>query len=47
MRKRVTVNLDVDVIKKVREKQAKEIIKSESSISFSSVLNDILHKSLK
>ncbi len=47
MTKRVTIMLDDDIIKKIREKQAKLIKKSEKSVSFSSVLNEVLRKSLR
>ncbi len=42
MSKKVTIMIDDDLDKKVRLKQAKLIQKKNSSVSFSSVLNDIL-----
>jgi len=39
--------LDDDLLKKLRNKQAKLIKKSSKSISFSRVLNDTLRDSLK
>ena len=46
--KRVTVMFDPDLLKKLREMQAKKKIKkSEKSVNFSVVVNDVLRKSLK
>ncbi|MCJ8306906.1 MAG: hypothetical protein HRU07_07665 [Nitrosopumilus sp.] len=47
MSKRVTVMIDDDLDKKLRLLQAKEIVKSTKSVSFSSTLNDVLRKRLK
>ena len=47
MAKRVTVVLDEDNIKKLRVIQAKQIRESNKSISFSRVINDVLHKHFK
>jgi len=47
MGKRVTVMIDDDLIKKLREKQSKLIKASTDSISFSRVLNETIRKSLK
>jgi len=47
MSKRVTIILDDDLVKKLREKQAKLIKESTKSVNFSRVLNDVLRKSLK
>ena len=47
MSKRITVVLDDAVVKKLRIVQSKKIAKSERSVSFSSVVNEILHKVLK
>jgi hypothetical protein len=47
MGKRVTVVLDDDLIKKLHEIQAKRIRESESSVSFSRVLNEQVRNSLK
>jgi hypothetical protein len=44
---RITVVLDDDLLKKLREKQAKLIKESVKSVSFSRVLNDTLRKSIK
>jgi len=46
MGKRITILLDDDLIKKLREKQAKQIKESPESVSFSSVINQIIRKSL-
>ncbi len=47
MAKRVTIMLDDDLVKKLYEKQAKQIKESLKSVSFSSVLNDLVRKGLK
>ncbi len=47
MGKRITVVLDDDLVKKLREKQAKQIKESVKSVSFSSVVNMTLRKSIK
>ena len=46
-RKRITVVLDDELIKKLHEKQAALIKKSVKSVSFSRVLNDTLRKGIK
>jgi predicted transcriptional regulator len=47
MGKRITIILDDDLVKKLHEIQAKQIKESSKSVSFSSVLNEIVRKSLK
>jgi hypothetical protein len=47
MGKRVTVVLDDDLVKKIREKQAKLIKESVKSVSFSHVVNVTLRKGIK
>jgi len=47
MAKRVTICLDEGVVKKLRIIQARNIIKSKESVSFSSVVNDELRKTIK
>ena len=47
MAKRVTVMIDDDLAKKLREKQAKQIKESTKSVSFSKVLNEYVRKGLK
>jgi len=47
MGKRISVMFDDDIIKKLREKQAKLIKKSKKSVSFSSVVNEALRKGIK
>ncbi len=47
MRKRVTVVLDEDIVKKLHERQSREIKKSLRSVSFSKVINDIVRKGLE
>jgi len=47
MSKRVTIMLDMDLDKKIRQLQAKMIQNTSSSISFSRTLNQVLRDSLK
>jgi len=47
MAKRITIMLDDDLDKKVRLKQADLIRKTQKSISFSSVINDVIRGKLK
>jgi len=47
MSKRVTIMLDTDLDKKMRQLQAKLIQNTSSSVSFSMVLNQVLRDSLK
>ncbi len=47
MSKRVTIVLDDAIIKKLKIIQAKNIIKSKKSVSFSSVVNNELRKAIK
>lgn len=47
MSKRVTIMIDEDLDKKLRVGQAKKIEKSQSSYSYSKMLNDTLRKVLR
>ncbi len=47
MSKRVTIVLDDDLVKKLRDKQAKLIKESAKSVSFSRVVNETLRKGIK
>ena len=47
MPKRITVVLDDELVKKLRNIQSMKIRKSKKSVSFSSVINEELRKSLK
>jgi hypothetical protein len=47
MGKRITIVLDDDLVKKLREKQAKLIKESTKSVSFSSVINQTIRKCIK
>jgi hypothetical protein len=47
MSKRITIVLQDDLIKKLRMKQSKMIQNSSGSVSFSSVVNDLLKNCLK
>jgi len=44
---RITIMLDDDLVKSLRRKQAKLLMHSKKSISFSVVLNQTLRESLK
>ena len=45
--KRITIMIDDDLDKKVRVIQAKQIQKTNSSVSYSKTINEILRKYLK
>ena len=47
MSKRITIVLDVDMLKKLRIIQSKKIVKSTEHVSFSRVINVELRKALK
>lgn len=47
MAKRITIMLDDDMDKKLRMKQADLIRKTQKSISFSKVINDVLRGKVK
>ena len=47
MSKRVTIMIDGDLDKKLRQIQAKQIQETTSSISYSQVINETIRKSLK
>ena len=47
MAKRVTIVMDEDIIKKLHERQAKQIKESAKSISFSRVVNETIRKHIK
>lgn len=47
MNKRVTVVLDDDLIKKLRDLQAMKITKTRNTVSFSSVICEVLENGLK
>lgn len=44
---RITLVLDEDILKALRKIQARQISKSETSVSFSRVTNETLRKQLK
>jgi len=46
MTKRITIMIDDDLDKKLRQLQAKLIQESSSSVSYSQVINDLLQKKL-
>ena len=45
--KRITIMVDDDIDKKLRLRQAKLIQQSQSSVSYSRVINDVVRKCLK
>jgi metal-responsive CopG/Arc/MetJ family transcriptional regulator len=45
--KRITIMLDDDLLKKLHEKQAKQIKESAKSVSFSAVINEALRNNLR
>lgn len=47
MPSRITVMLDDDVVKKLRNKQSKLIQESNKAVSFSHVINETLKENLK
>jgi len=47
MAKRISVVLDDELVKKLRNIQSKKVGKSKKSVSFSRVINEELRKSLK
>lgn len=44
---RITIVLDEDNDKKLRSMQAKEIVKSVKSVSYSRIINNVIRKGLK
>ena len=47
MSKRVTIMIDDDLDKKLRMRQAKMITQSQTSYSYSKVINEIIRKAIK
>ena len=47
MSKRITIVLEDDLYKKLRQKQAKLILETTGSVSLSQIFNEMLRKSLK
>lgn len=47
MAERITVMLDEELVRKIRNRQAKKIKETASSVSFSSVLNEMLAECTK
>ena len=47
MARRITIVLDDNLVKKLREKQSKLIKESTSSVSFSGVVNEYVRQGLK
>jgi len=44
---RITIMLETDLVKKLRNIQAKQITKDQKSVSFSKVINNAIHKGIK
>lgn len=47
MAERITIMLNSEIAKKLRNLQAKKLRESASSVSFSRIVNEILEKGLK
>ena len=47
MAERVTIMLNSEIARKIRNLQAKKIRESSSSVSFSRIVNEVLAKALK
>jgi len=47
MRRRITIMMDSELHKKIRNLQAQQIKKTNSSVSFSKVVDQLLAKSIK
>ena len=47
MRKRVTIVIDEDLDKKIRQRQVKMIQQNQIAYNFSTALNEVLRKGLK
>ncbi|MCJ8305964.1 MAG: hypothetical protein HRU07_02850 [Nitrosopumilus sp.] len=47
MAERKTIMIDEDIVKKIRVKQAKKIRETASSVSFSSIINEMLRECIK
>ena len=47
MKRRITISLEADLERRIRNKQANLLLKSNHSVSFSEILNRILNEALK
>jgi len=47
MAERITIMLNSDIAKKLRNLQAKKLRETTSSVSFSRIINEVLEKGLK
>ena len=47
MKRRITISLEADLERRIRNKQANLLLKSNHSVSFSEMLNRILNEALK
>ncbi len=47
MAERKTIMIVEDIVKKIRGKQAKKIRETASSVSFSSIINEVLREYIK
>lgn len=47
MTERVTIMLNSEIAKKLRKLQAKKLLETSSTVSFSRIINEVLEKGLK
>ena len=47
MAERVTIVMNDDIVKKLRNLQAKKVKESSSTVSFSRIINEVLEKGLE
>jgi len=47
MAERVTIMLNSEIAKKLRKMQAKKLLETSSTVSFSRIINEVLEKGLK
>jgi len=47
MAERITIMLNSDIAKKLRKLQAKKLLETSSTVSFSRIINEVLEKGLK
>jgi hypothetical protein len=47
MAERITIMLNSDIAKKLRKMQAKKLLETSSTVSFSRIINEVLEKGLK
>ena len=47
MAERITIMLNSEIAKKLRKLQAKKLLETSSTVSFSRIINEVLEKGLK